>query len=746
MDARRPQPARLATDPEFDGLELLGVIGFRSLRIRVFAAGMTYTAAATGIMSLVVYFGLSLATDANGRLLSGMGSALLVVGLSGVITLAILASVAFPLSNRILKGLTAALSAASSSAKWPGRDDALGQLDPPSRNLRGVRQVGAQAVADKIQDPNSSQSISVPIEEHSNKLLMSIINNLPQSVFCKELDGRYSFANRAFCELAGIPPSAILTETEFPGLPKALADKSIDETVIRTQDSLESTIEDSSPDGSARYLQVIRAPRFDEGGAIVGIQGMFWDVTEARTAELALARERDLLAAIMNSTTDDIYFKDAESRFIRINKAVATSFGLKDPAEAIGKSDFDFFTGGHANQAYEDEQRIVRTGTPIVDLEERETWPDKEDTWASTTKQPLVDSGGRIIGTFGITRDITERKRAEGAFQGVLSELLSFVSSVSEGDLTLRNREGEDTLGMVARSVNTMLDRFSEMLTKVKQLGLSVSSSASQILVAADEIANGTQKQTDETTSVTSAVEEMAASMLQVSRNAEASASAAQRALTLAEGGSHSVQDASEAMTRIASAVERTSEKMRLLARRSSEISDILSLINEVASQTNLLSLNAAIEAAHAGEAGAGFSVVAEEIRKLAERSASATRDVSKLIQAIQKETAEALSAMDEGLREVQGGSVLAEQSREVLREISAGVKESADLIEEISAASTEQAQVTRNLAGAMQTISSITMEASAGAHETARIVHGMVDLSEMLNESISQFKVKASL
>jgi methyl-accepting chemotaxis protein len=272
-----------------------------------------------------------------------------------------------------------------------------------------------------------------------------------------------------------------------------------------------------------------------------------------------------------------------------------------------------------------------------------------------------------------------------------------------------------------------------------------VSSSASQILVAAEEIANGTQKQTDETTSVTSAVEEMAASMLQVSRNAEASASAAQRALTLAEGGSHSVQDASEAMTRIASAVERTSEKMRLLARRSSEISDILSLINEVASQTNLLSLNAAIEAAHAGEAGAGFSVVAEEIRKLAERSASATRDVSKLIQAIQKETAEALSAMDEGLKEVKGGSVLAEQSREVLREISAGVKESADLIEEISAASTEQAQVTRNLAGAMQTISSITMEASAGAHETARIVHGMVDLSEMLNESISQFKVKAS-
>jgi twitching motility protein PilJ len=244
---------------------------------------------------------------------------------------------------------------------------------------------------------------------------------------------------------------------------------------------------------------------------------------------------------------------------------------------------------------------------------------------------------------------------------------------------------------------------------------------------------------------VTSAVEEMAASMTQVSRNAEASANSAQRTLTMAEKGAQAVQDASEAMMRINSAVERTSEKMKLLAKRSSEISDIMRLINDVASQTNLLSLNAAIEAAHAGEAGAGFSVVADEIRKLAERSAAATRDVSKLIQAIQRETEEALKAMDEGLKEVKGGNVLAEQSRQVLNDISAGVREATELMEEISAASTEQAQVTRSLAGAMQTISGITIEASAGAQETARIIHGMVDLSEMLNESISQFKVWAN-
>ncbi|HEY6333784.1 MAG TPA: methyl-accepting chemotaxis protein, partial [Blastocatellia bacterium] len=488
---------------------------------------------------------------------------------------------------------------------------------------------------------------------------------------------------------------------------------------------------------------VIRAPRVDGSGVVAGLQVMFWDITEAKVAENALARERDLLDAIMNSTLDNIYFKDLESRFIRINKTLGTFFGLSDPSAAIGKSDFDFFTGGHANQAYEDEQRIIRTRTPLVDFEERETWPDREDTWASTTKQPLVDSSGQIIGTFGITRDITPRKRTEAAFQRALSDVLSFVSKVSDGDLTLRAAEGDDTLGMVSRSINTMLDRFSAMLADVKQLGLLVSSSASEILVAADEIATGSQRQTDETTSITSAVEEMAASMLQVSRNAESSAGSAQRALSMADGGAKSVQDASEAMDRITSAVERTSDKMKMLARRSSEISEIMGLINDVASQTNLLSLNAAIEAAHAGDAGAGFSVVAEEIRKLAERSASATRDVSKLVQGIQHETSEALAAMDEGLREVRGGSLLAEQSKCALIDISSGVKESTELIEEISAASTEQAQVTRNLAGAMQTISSITVQASASAHETARIIHGMVDLSERLNQSISQFRVR---
>src|SRR5437868_7188444 len=196
-------------------------------------------------------------------------------------------------------------------------------------------------------------------------------------------------------------------------------------------------------------------------------------------------------------------------------------------------------------------------------------------------------------------------------------------------------------------------------------------------------------------------------------------------------------------MIRIDSSVASTAAKMKGLGNRSREIEEIIDLIDEIASQTNLLALNAAIEAAHAGEAGVGFSVVAEEIRKLAERSARATRDVGGLIKGIQMETGEALSAMAKGLVEVKESSSRAEEARQALEDISRVVRQSAELIEEITAASEEQARVTRNVAGAMQTVSTITLETSAGAHETAQTIQGMVELSDQLNQAISRFRVK---
>jgi PAS domain S-box-containing protein len=155
-------------------------------------------------------------------------------------------------------------------------------------------------------------------------------------------------------------------------------------------------------------------------------------IAERQRMEAALAAERDLIRALLDTIPDRIYFKDRQSHFLRINKSMASVFKLASPNEALGKSDFDFFDRDHAQRAYADEQEIMRTGRPLIDREEKETWPDGTTTWVSTTKQTLHDKSGNIVGTFGISRDITPRKRAEHrvAMQYQVARVLAISTSV----------------------------------------------------------------------------------------------------------------------------------------------------------------------------------------------------------------------------------------------------------------------------------------------------------------------------
>jgi len=166
-------------------------------------------------------------------------------------------------------------------------------------------------------------------------------------------------------------------------------------------------------DGSRIDVSLTISPIRNAAGDVVGAASIARDITERKRAEAALIEERHLLRTLMDNLPDVIYFKDRESRFTRINKAHAREFRLKDPAQAVGKTDSDFFTGEHAQQAYADEQEIIRTGQPVLGKEEKETWVNGHVTWASTTKMPLRDTNGNIIGTFGVSRDVTERKRYE---------------------------------------------------------------------------------------------------------------------------------------------------------------------------------------------------------------------------------------------------------------------------------------------------------------------------------------------
>ena len=336
-------------------------------------------------------------------------------------------------------------------------------------------------------------------------------------------------------------------------------------------------------------------------------------------------------------------------------------------------------------------------------------------------------------------------EEAQRNLQRSVTEFLTVVSQIARGDLTLRGSVTSDALGNVVDSVNYMLDNFTQVLRRVRDAAIDVSTSANEILNASETMATGATQQDHEITNTSSAVEQLTVSMKQVSNNAEASAEAARRALDAAEQGNRSVRDTLEGMQRIRSSVQATAKKIKSLGDRSLEISEIINVINDITEQTNLLALNAAIEAARAGEAGRGFAVVADEVRKLAEHSRTATKDIAALIKAIQAETNEAVVVMEEGTREVEVGARLADQAGKALEAISAVVRQSAELVQEISLASKQQVRGTEGVANAMQIISNITRQTSQGARQTAHSMEQMVKMSVQLNEALSQFRVQAS-
>ena len=333
-------------------------------------------------------------------------------------------------------------------------------------------------------------------------------------------------------------------------------------------------------------------------------------------------------------------------------------------------------------------------------------------------------------------------QEAQESLQKSVTEFLTIVSQIARGDLTLRGRVTNDALGNVVDSVNYMLDNFVKVLERVRKAAIDVQSSANEILIASEEMSSGAIQQDQEITNTSSAVEQLTVSMKQVSNNAEASAEAARRALDAAEQGNRSVHDTLEGMQRIRASVQATAKRIKALGDRSLEISEIVNVINDITEQTNLLALNAAIEAARAGEAGRGFAVVADEVRKLAEHSRNATKDIAALIKAIQAETNDAVVVMEEGTKEVEIGARLADQAGKALEAISTVVRQSAELVQEISLASKQQVRGTEGVANAMQIISNITRQTSQGARQTSRTVEQLVHMSEQLNEALSQFRV----
>ena len=464
------------------------------------------------------------------------------------------------------------------------------------------------------------------------------------------------------------------------------------------------------------------------------------EVTDRQRAEEEAGRERDLLHALMDNIPDLIFFKDRDARFTRVNGAWAQAFGLKSAQAVAGRTGAEVLPPELAKAAEADERKVLSAGEALLGKVEHEP---RRGRFYLTTKVPTRDAQGRVSGLVGIAKDITERKQLEDRMEEDLRTLLAVVSELERGDLRRRTPESDDTLGRIGRSVNSMIEAFSRTLAGVRDAAVAVSASSTEILAAATQIARGAERGREEVHQTSAAVEEMAASMRLVSRDAAASAQAAGQVLNHVREGEQAVGETFDGMVRIDGAVADTARKMKSLDGRSRQVFEIVEVIDEIASQSELLSLNAAIQAAHAGEAGRGFSVVADEIRRLADGSRKATRQVSAIVEGMLAEVEAALDAMKVTTAEVASGRQLSDRAKSSLGQIGRYVSDSATLAQQIATASSEQEAASRSVSEAVQSIAVISTESAGGARETSRAVDHLVELSEQLTAAIDRFRLR---
>ncbi|HWO19300.1 MAG TPA: methyl-accepting chemotaxis protein [Kofleriaceae bacterium] len=326
--------------------------------------------------------------------------------------------------------------------------------------------------------------------------------------------------------------------------------------------------------------------------------------------------------------------------------------------------------------------------------------------------------------------------------QSNIIDLLSVVSDASDGNLTVRARTTAGTLGNVADAFNQLLESLEGLIGDVKQQISRTDKAVGVIASSASKMAEGASRQTKEVIAARSLVQSVAGELAQVSKSAEGASAAAQRTATSAAEGEKAVEDVITGMEGLRSNVQAGAKKMKTLGDRSMEITAIVGTISRISEQTNMLALNAAIEAARAGEHGRGFSIVAEEVRKLAERTAGATKEIEKLVKAIHTETSETVQAIEQQTQVVEQESKIVGDAGESLRRIRGVSTESAGLVANITEVTRTQVEHAQRVVTTMEAVSSIAFDTQQGAESTATTVNDLLALSRQLNQTVARFRI----
>ena len=354
----------------------------------------------------------------------------------------------------------------------------------------------------------------------------------------------------------------------------------------------------------------------------------------------------------------------------------------------------------------------------------------------------------RLFNTDAARRsEVAERQRheaeaAKDATQEAILRLMNEMGDLADGDLTVRATVTEDITGAIADSVNYTIEELSVLVKRINDAANRLTNASEAAQKISNELLGATRRQSGEIVGAGGQVRDMATSMEGVSKRATESVRVARQSLEAAQKGSKAVENAITGMNEIRQQIQETSKRIKRLGESSQEIGEIVELISDITEQTNVLALNAAIQAASAGEAGRGFSVVAEEVQRLAERSGEATKQIAAIVKTIQADTHDAVSAMESSTQGVVEGARLSDAAGRALTEISDVSNSLAGLIQHISSDTQSQAEIATAVATSMEGILRITERTTTGTQQTAESIGELADLALELNGSVAGFKV----
>jgi len=482
--------------------------------------------------------------------------------------------------------------------------------------------------------------------------------------------------------------------------------------------------------------------KFASGDMNVKIESKSKDeIGELTSAFQNMMEKIGLQIQYLDNVPNPVMIIDKEFNIQYMNKTGAKVVA-KDQKQLIGQKCYDQFRTGHCKTENCALNRAMKNDSTFTD--ETIAHPNGVELPILYTGAPIKNKDGNIIGALEAITDVKEIKEAQNYLTRSTQNILKAMDKFADGDLTVAvvpEKENDD-IGKLFHGFNQSVQNIKSMIENVTEAVEATASASTQISSSTEEMAAGVQEQSKQSTEIAAAVEQMTKTILQTTKNASMTAENAKASGALAREGGNVVNETIDGMNKIAEVVTEAASTVQELGNSSEKIGEIVQVIDDIADQTNLLALNAAIEAARAGEQGRGFAVVADEVRKLAERTTRATKEIASMIKQIQKETMGAVQSMEKGTLEVGKGKELVEKAGVSLNQIITSSLEVVDNVSQVAAASEEQSATSEQISKNIEAISSVIQQSSAGTQQIARAAEDLNKLTSQLQQLIDRFKL----